>query len=148
MEISNAMIEALQDHLGKEGVYVGDKTCQRALTAALNAEPCEPVAWMFEGKGWGREVMLSEQEALERKERLSRTWDITITPLYSSPAPSLGVDIEALQRRVEELEAALQNMMGVYDTTLSRRRFPPDEFMKEAIETARAALIQEQKKYG
>lgn len=45
MNITNEMVEALQDSLGKEGVYVGDKTCLRAITAALrHAEPCEPVA--------------------------------------------------------------------------------------------------------
>jgi hypothetical protein len=77
-------------------------------------------------------------------EILSGHLSTEIRPLYTSPI-SLGVDIETLQRRVEELEAALQNMMGVYDTPLSRRRFPPDEFMKEAIETARPALIPEKK---
>lgn len=38
------------------------------------------------------------------------------------------------------LVEALQNMLGAYDTPVSRRRFPPDEFMKEAIASARAAL--------
>ncbi len=45
-----------------------------------------PAAWLFEGDGWGREIMLSEQETRERKERLSHTWKITITPLYALAA--------------------------------------------------------------
>jgi hypothetical protein len=49
-----------------------------------NKQQAEPVAWLFEGEGWGREVMMSEQEAIARKERLSRTWNITITPLYAT----------------------------------------------------------------
>lgn len=57
--------------------------------SALSALPQqEPVAWMFHGEGWGREVMLSEKEALDRKARLSATWDITITPLFASPISS------------------------------------------------------------
>jgi hypothetical protein len=38
------------------------------------------------------------------------------------------------------LRDALKNMMGAYDTPLSRRRFPPDEFMQAALESGRAAL--------
>jgi hypothetical protein len=40
----------------------------------------------------------------------------------------------------DRLREALQNVLGVYDTPVSRRRFPQDEFMKEAIAIARAAL--------
>lgn len=47
---------------------------------------------------------------------------------------------EALRRENAELREALQNLMGCYDTPLSRRRFPPDEFMKEALDIARALL--------
>jgi hypothetical protein len=46
----------------------------------------------------------------------------------------------ALTEERDRLREALQNMLGVYDTPLSRRRFPQDEFMKEAIATARAAI--------
>jgi hypothetical protein len=42
--------------------------------------------------------------------------------------------------RVKKLEDALKNLLGVYDTPLSRRRFPQDDFMREAIEEARSAL--------
>jgi hypothetical protein len=31
-------------------------------------------------------------------------------------------------------------MLGAYDTPVSRRRFPPDDFMKEATQSARDAL--------
>lgn len=61
----------------------------------------EPVAWMFEGDGWGREVMLSEQEAIDRKERLSRTWDITITPLYAHPPRSSLIQSDEGWRPIE-----------------------------------------------
>lgn len=46
----------------------------------------------------------------------------------------------AAESRCEALVEALQNVMGVYDTPLSRRRFPPDDFMNEALASARAAL--------
>lgn len=47
---------------------------------------------------------------------------------------------EAAEAEVKRLREALQNVMGCYDTPLSRRRFPPDGFMTEAINTARTAL--------
>jgi len=50
------------------------------------------------------------------------------------------VSHEILAAENARLREALQNMIGVYDTPLSRRRFPQDDFMKEAIQTARAAL--------
>lgn len=40
----------------------------------------------------------------------------------------------------QRMAEALQNLMGVYDTPLSRRRFPPDEFMKAALDNARDLL--------
>lgn len=49
-------------------------------------------------------------------------------------------DCNDAQAEVKRLREALQNVMGCYDTPLSRRRFPPDGFMKEAINTARTAL--------
>lgn len=48
-----------------------------------------------------------------------------------------AVDNGEETRRLRE---ALQNVMGVYDTPLSRRRFPPDNFMNEALASARSAL--------
>lgn len=67
---------------------------------------------------------------------------------YSALALRKAVDaaISALvpstpaESRCEELADALQNVMGVYDTPLSRRRFPPDDFMNEALASARSAL--------
>jgi len=38
------------------------------------------------------------------------------------------------------LKEALQNVMGIYNTPLSRRRFPPDEFMKECLKSGSDAL--------
>lgn len=38
--------------------------------------------------------------------------------------------------------AALQNMMGAFDTPIRRRKFPDDAFIKEAIESARAVLAE------
>jgi hypothetical protein len=55
-------------------------------------------------------------------------------PVYARPQSA------AVRDEVETLRDALKNLLGVYDTPLSRRRFPQDDFMKEAIETARAAL--------
>lgn len=40
--------------------------------------------------------MLSEQEAIDRKERLSRTWNIAITPLYALVTSDVtGVELAA-----------------------------------------------------
>lgn len=55
-------------------------------------------------------------------------------------AKPVGAKLEALQRENAELREALQNLMGCYDTPLSRRRFPPDDFMSEALSIARALL--------
>lgn len=38
------------------------------------------------------------------------------------------------------LKEALQNVMGVYNTPLSWRRLPPDEFMKECLKSGSDAL--------
>lgn len=62
----------------------------------------KPVAWLFEGDGWGKEVMFSHQEALDRRERLSRTWNIEITPLYSTP-PAAPVQPEYGYMRIVEV---------------------------------------------
>ena len=47
---------------------------------------------------------------------------------------------EAAEAKVKRVREALQNVMGCYDTPLSRRRYPPDAFMTEAIDTARTTL--------
>lgn len=51
-------------------------------------------------------------------------------------------DAEIADLRLSEriLREALQNMMGAFDNPLSRRRYPPDDFMQECIRSARAAL--------
>lgn len=49
----------------------------------------------------------------------------------------------AAEERLKEATDAIRNLMGIYDTPLSRRRFPPDGFMKEALEIARAFLEKE-----
>lgn len=41
---------------------------------------------------------------------------------------------------IKMLLEALQNIMGCYDTPVSRRRYPPDEFMNEALKEAREVL--------
>lgn len=46
--------------------------------------------------------------------------------------------------REQHLEDALCNLMGIYDTPLSRRRFPPDDFMNEALTFARDLLGKDQ----
>lgn len=48
--------------------------------------------------------------------------------------------MKTLDEQVVMLKEALQNMMGVYNTPLSRRRFPPDTFMKEVLKEAETAL--------
>jgi hypothetical protein len=51
---------------------------------------------------------------------------------------------ESASVREVELEEALKNLMGIYDTPVSRRRYPQDQFMKEALDIARAALSRPQ----
>lgn len=55
-------------------------------------------------------------------------------------ATHMANDCNDAQAEVKRMREALQNVMGCYDTPLSRRRFPPDGFMTEAINTARTAL--------
>lgn len=57
-----------------------------------------------------------------------------------SAAGHLRHRAEAAEAEVKQLREALQNMMGIYDTPLSRRRMQPDAFMTEALNTARTAL--------
>lgn len=56
---------------------------------------------------------------------------------------SLAREAEAMKREIADLREAIQNLMGCYDTPLSRRRFPPDDFMSEALSLARALLSKE-----
>lgn len=70
--------------------------------------------------------------------------------LDSKPRASEGRRVEAVYLNpvqqpdadavIEALRDALQNMLGVYDTPLSRRRFPLDDFMREVISTSHEAL--------
>lgn len=55
-------------------------------------------------------------------------------------AEALKREIAEKDARIAALEDALRNMMGCYDTPLSRRRFPPDDFMNEALTIARTLL--------
>lgn len=60
---------------------------------------------------------------------------------YSEMAdPNAELIVRAVNAH-DALVAALENMMGVYDTPVSRRRYPPDEFMLEALHSARTALL-------
>lgn len=54
--------------------------------------------------------------------------------------PSHPKHLAELVAAAPDLLAALQNLMGVYDTPLSRRRFPQDDFMREALENARSVI--------
>jgi len=49
-------------------------------------------------------------------------------------------DCPSREAVIRAYKDALKNLMGIYDTPLSRRRFPQDDFMKEALDTARALL--------
>lgn len=62
------------------------------------------------------------------------------SPVAMREVLALARQAEALKREKTEMKEALQNLMGCYDTPLSRRRFPPDDFMKEALNIARALL--------
>ncbi|MBA8838118.1 Lar family restriction alleviation protein [Ochrobactrum sp. RH2CCR150] len=58
----------------------------------------------------------------------------------SSRNEKLIQQVIAIEAKLTEALEALQNLMGCYDTPLSRRRFPLDDFMKEAVHTARTVL--------
>jgi hypothetical protein len=49
---------------------------------------------------------------------------------------------ERLRKERDKCRNALANMMGAYDTPLSRRRFPPDEFREECLKSGREALAE------
>jgi hypothetical protein len=51
-----------------------------------------------------------------------------------------AVLIASLKARIQELEDALRNMMGAFDNPVVRRRMPADNFIKECINSGRAAL--------
>lgn len=105
MKISDEMVMAANRYIGHT---MSNYIVKGMLTAALHAEPCEPVAWQYRYRhrnpnaiwgDWGdRDLTLGSYQDYEEQGRA----------LYASPIPSIGVDIEALQRRVEELEAALK----------------------------------------
>lgn len=82
------------------------RCCIRAYLAIAPQAPVSavPVAWLLEGDGWGKDVMLSEREANERKERIHRTWNIAVTPLYAPPPPS-PVDADATIERCAHVAA-------------------------------------------
>ncbi|WP_210210546.1 hypothetical protein [Brucella anthropi] len=60
--------------------------------------------------------------------------------MFLDLAAKNGDLVVALEAKHAAALEALKNMMGCYDTPLSRRRFPPDDLMKEAIRTARTLL--------
>ena len=67
-----------------------------------------------------------------------------ISPLLltemAATATLAGEEIERLKVDRDEYRDALQNMMGAFDNAISRRRYPPDDFMQECIKSGRAAL--------
>lgn len=101
-------------------------------------------ALLLEAKG-EIERLDAERDAAIGKRRVWVEWCTRVLRHHRQMIKSAEARADNAEKRCAGLEEALQNMMGCYDTPLSRRRFPPDEFMKEAIETARAALIPQQK---
>lgn len=51
-----------------------------------------------------------------------------------------AMKIKSEAEQIIMLKEALQNIMGIYNTPLSRRIFPPDDFMKECLMSAEDAL--------
>jgi hypothetical protein len=71
--------------------------------------------------------------------------DCTLHQLRSDAVALTHSQAESASVREVELEEALKNLMGIYDTPVSRRRYPQDQFMKEALDIARAALTRPQR---
>lgn len=81
--------------------------------------------------GNGMTATLEEARANARK--LARLWNTDrIAPVGEDET---GVR-EALMTTVD----ALANMMGFFDSPIFRRKYPPDEYMREAIQSGRDAL--------
>lgn len=97
VEISKEMIEAAKEAYSSHGqtgqlraIPPSDECMRSVLTAALrHAEPCEPVAWRYRYKG-GKWVV---QKNKPHWYKVGMT-DVEIEPLYSSPTPALGADVE------------------------------------------------------
>lgn len=51
-----------------------------------------------------------------------------------------------LERERDTYRDALRNMMGAFDNAVSRRRYPPDDFMKECIKSGRDALASDRQR--
>lgn len=122
--------DALLERMADEGTVDNDLAdyLTRIVDACVRAAPAETAPpklwrWWFEAQG------------------PSYTGEYVPTGVYHSepvsPPPAVKTGDA---RRVQELEDALKNLMGAYDTPLSRRRFPPDDFMKEALSIARDVL--------
>lgn len=63
--------------------------------------------------------------------------DMLMDDEFPEPEP---VECLTKEQMFNELRDAVANLLGFYDTPISRRRFPQDAWMKEAIEHARKAL--------
>jgi len=57
-----------------------------------------------------------------------------------SSLAALKAEVVEVAAERQKIEDALRNLMGCYDTPVSRRRFPPDDFMSEALTIARDLL--------
>lgn len=122
--------DALLERMADEGTVDNDLAdyLTRIVDACVRAAPAKAAPpklwrWWFEAQG------------------PSYTGEFVPTGVYHSepvsPPPAVNTGDA---RRVQELEDALKNLMGAYDTPLSRRRFPPDDFMKESLSIARDVL--------
>ena len=60
----------------------------------------------------------------------------TVQPLYAALASP------PVSERERELEGALANLLGAFDTPIARRRLPPTDFSRAAIDQARALTAQ------
>lgn len=97
VEISKEMIEAAKAR-GRELAgnqpsalveAIAEIAAEGAIAALRHAEPSEPVAWRYRYKG-GKWVV---QKNKPHWYKVGMT-DVEIEPLYSSPTPALGVDID------------------------------------------------------
>jgi Lar family restriction alleviation protein len=123
------------------------------MASPSTASSDEPVAWQrryrSDCRGW--ELISKEfyDKLMAEKQELNET-ELELRRLYTTPAPcaatsdvarpDLSAQIKALEKERTILLDALQNMMGVYDTPVSRRRYPPDDFMIEALKSGRSAI--------
>lgn len=104
--VTEKMIEAAVNRLGKYGVYVGASAIKDALEAALSTD-AEPVGWHIPGS-----TAITKDKDVTDRWRLGNPSTV-INPVFSEP-PAPGVVVKALEWNLNDSWNVSKTVVGTY----------------------------------